>query len=406
MSVIVPLIDQPDAGVIHDARDRQRRRHEAGRLVSLAMLLVGVLAYTASGGGASGVTSAQQAPPAVTFVSLHTPGVRVVASPSLTAGAAGLCVIAAGFASYGNCQTPAPYPQAGIPFEATEGGVPIVAANLERRVALKGSIYLLLTAPDVAAVRVGDLGTIPAQAAPGLPPGDRVVAFRVAARSTATFRVPGQLPQGSPPHPTHAIALTALDGSGRPISFASAAALNRLWLPLWPHVSWPAGEFTAGPNRACAVTAGNRTAAGDYTYGITAEGVAPQPAAAPSAFLTCERQWDVVRGTSFEVSVLLNARHPSRPAAPLWGAEPVPSHQGIVEIRAPSPLWEPESIADSPRVVEIRASRTQPAEIVARRVGNAWLTTGAVLAGTAPTLKQTLGVLASLHITRLDTGRS
>jgi hypothetical protein len=57
-------------------------------------------------------------------------------------------------------------------------------------------------------------------------------------------------------------------------------------------------------------------------------------------------------------------------------------------------------------VVEIRASRTQPAEIVARRVGNAWLTTGAVLAGTAPTLKQTLGVLASLHITRLDTGRS
>jgi hypothetical protein len=313
-----------------------------------------------------------------------------------------LCVVAAGFASYGNCQTPAPYPQAGVPFEAAEGGFPIVAANLERRVALKGSIYLLLTAPGVAAVRVGDLATIPAQAAPGLPPGDRVVVFRVAARSTATFLVPGQLPQGTPPHPTHPIALTALDSAGRPISFASAPALTRLWLPLWPHVSWPAGEFTTGTNRACAVTAGNLAVPGD-TYGITGEGAAPQPAAAASAFLTCARQWDVVRGTWFEVSVLLNARHPSRPAAPLWGGEPVPNHPGILEIRAPLPLWGPETIAGSVRLVEMP---TRPSEIVARRVGNAWLTTGAVLAGTAPTLKQTLEVLASLHVTRLNTGRS
>ena len=405
MSVIVPLIDQPDAGVIQDARDRQRRRHDVGRLVSLAILLVGALVLTASGRAVSGATSARQTPRAVTFVSLDTPGVGVVASPSFTAGAAGVCVIAAGFTSYGSCQTPLPYPQPGVPFEAAEGGFPILAANLERRVARTGSIYLLLTAPEVSAVRVGDLATIPAQAAPGLPPGDRVVAFRVAVRSIATFRVLGELPPSTPSHATHAITLTALDSSGRPISFASTAALNRLWLPLWPHVSWPAGEFTDGPNRACAVTVGNSTAP-DGNDSVAVEGVAPQPAAAPSAFLSCIKQWDVVRGTWFEVSVLLNARHPSRPPAPLWGAEPVPGHPGIVEIRAPSILWEPEPIARSPRTAEIRVSRPQPTEIVARRVSHAWLVTGATLAGAAPTLKQALEVLASLRVTRLNTGRS
>lgn len=405
MPVIVPLIDQPDAGVIEDARSRQRRRHDVGRLVSLAILLVGALVLTASGSAVSGVKSARQAPPAVTLVSLGTPGVGVVASPSFTAGAAGLCVVAAGFAPYGGCQTPAPYPQAGVPFEAAEGGFPIVAADLQRRVALAGSIYLLITAPDVSAVRVGHLATIAAQAQPGLPPGDRVVAFRVAAHSTATFRVPGELPQSTPPHRTHAIVLTALDGSGHPIPFASTAALNRLWLPLWPHVPWPAGEFTSGPNRACTVTAGNQPGAGD-AYGITGEGVVPQPAAAPSALLSCWKAWDVVQGTWFEVSVLLNARDPSRPAAPLWGAEPVPGHPGIVALRAPNPLWEPQPIAGSTRVAEIRVPRPQPAQLVARRVGNAWLVIGDTLPGSVSTLKQAVEVLASLHLTRLHTGGS
>lgn len=143
----------PEAGVVEDARVRQRRRRRVCSDLVLAGLLVGLLVCAAAVRGAAGVNLvASPTNGAVTFVSLRTPGVGLVASPSLTTGAAGLCVVAAGFASYGNCQTPAPYPQAGVPFEAAEGGFPIVAANLERRVALKGSIYLLLTAPGVAAV--------------------------------------------------------------------------------------------------------------------------------------------------------------------------------------------------------------------------------------------------------------
>jgi hypothetical protein len=257
LSVISSLLrDAPDAGVIQDARDRQRRRREAGYTSTLVLLLAGVLAYWAASGGAAIGGASPSAPGGdggVAFVSWRASGVELVASPSLAAGTAGLCVSAAGFEPYGSCETPRPYPQAGIPLETAEGGFPAAPARPAGG-ASTSRVYVLLAAPDVAAVRVGDLATIAAQDAPGLPPGDRIVAFGIAADSTETVVAPGQLSQDTGRHNANTIVLTALDSSKRPIPFASAAALNRLWLPLWPHVPWPTGEFTAGTQTACGVS--------------------------------------------------------------------------------------------------------------------------------------------------------
>jgi hypothetical protein len=328
--------------------------------------------------------------------------VGVVASPSLTAGTAGLCVSAIGFTSFGGCQTPEPYPQADIPLQAAEGGFPIPSADLPAHVARGGPIYQLVAAAGVAAVRVGDLATIRAQDAPDLPPGDKVVIFRVAAGDAAKFQVPGQFsPVNS--HSSDTIVLTALNGAGRPIRAAGAAVLNRLALPLWPHVPWPTGELATGQRRACVVTGGSLDGTQDI-FGVATRALTAQAAAAPSAFLVCAREWDVVGGRWFEVSVLLNARHPGTRPAPLWGATHVAGHPGVVVIRAPSRRWERDTTAGAPPIVDMRAPGI-PITILARRVGDAWLTTGAVLPGPAPTLRQSLEVLASLRITRLETRR-
>jgi hypothetical protein len=383
----LPLIDAPDAGVIEDARERQRRRHQAGYAATLVVLLAGLLAYSASRGGAA-IGTTTPAPPAsgaVTSVSLHPPKLGLAASPSLTAGAAGLCVSAAGFREYGNCQTPTPYPQTGIPLEPADGGFPLTSSNPKSHATARGRIYLLLAAPDVAAVRVGDLGTIPVQDAPGLPPGDRAVAFRVPSADTRTVLAPGQLSQDTQqPHTSGAITLTALDKSGGPIKFAGATVLNRLWLPLWPHKSWPAGEFANWPSGVCAVTNSNQLVPFNG-MAVTAMGVVAQPAAAPSAFLSCLNQVYVVGHNELEVTVLLNAREPSRPAAPLWGARRLPGHPRIVAVKGPS-------------------SSSLPGPTVARRSRNAWLVVGPYSG--CPTLKQSLKVLSSLHVTRLDTSQA
>ena len=385
MSVIAPppLLDPPDAGVVKDARDRQRRRREAGNAISLLVLLAGVLAYYAAGGGAT----VRGAPPftadaraSVAFVSWRTPGVDLVASPSLAAGTAGLCVSAAGFEPYGSCETPHPYPQAGIPLETAEGGFPVEPVHATGAGLSASRVYVLLAAPNVAAVRVGGLATIAAQDAPGLPRGDRMVAFRLAAPGTATVVTPGWPSQRAGPQGANAIVLTALDSSMHPVAVASAAALNRLWLPLWPHVPWPAGEFAAATNAACAVSNVYVPGAPPGT-GVTAAQVTAQPAAAPSAYLNCLNLFDANGNDQFQVIVLLNARHPGRPPAELWGAQPVPGHPGVVALGAHSP---------------------RSATIVARRDGNAWLILGHMPDSPGrPTLAELLRVLAPLQVTRV-----
>jgi hypothetical protein len=385
VSVIAPppLIDPPDAGVIQDARDRQRRRREAGNAISLVVLLAAVLAYYAAGGGtavrgAPGFTPDARA--SVAFVSWRTPGVDLVASPSLAAGTAGLCVSAARFEPYGSCETPQPYPQAGIPLETAEGGFPIEPVLATGGAPPASRVYVLLTAPNVSAVRVGGFATIAAQDAPGLPRGDRMIAFRLAAPSTATVVPPGRPSPSTGSQPPNAIVLTALDSSRRPVSVASAAALNRLWLPLWPHVPWPPGEFTAATGAACAVSNVYVPGAPPGT-GVRATQVMAQPAAATSAYLNCLNLFDANGNDQFQVIVLLNARHPGRPPAQLWGAEPVPGHPGVVALGAHDPL---------------------AATIVARRDGNAWLILGHMPDSPGqPTLAELLRVLAPLQITRI-----
>ncbi len=393
MSLISSLLrDAPDAGVIQDARDRQRRRRAAGYTSTLVLLLAGVLAYWAASGGATIGGASPSAPGGdggVAFVSWRASGVELVASPSLAAGTAGLCVSAARFEPYGSCETPQPYPQAGIPLETAEGGFPAAPVHPPGGASFS-RVYVLLAAPNVAAVRVGDLATVAAQDAPGLPPGDRMVAFRLAADSNETVVAPGPS-HDTRRHDANVIVLTALDSSKRPIPFASAAALNRLWLRLWPHVPWPAGEFTAGTQTACGVSNVYVPGAPPGT-GVTATRITAQPAAAPSAYLNCLNQFDVPyalrndANNQFQVNVLLNARHPGRPPAPLWGAQPVPGH---------------------PRVVALDAPSARTASIVARRDGNAWLLVSPTPDGSGlPTLEQSLEALASVRVTRLDTGHS
>jgi hypothetical protein len=289
-----------------------------------------------------------------------------------------------GFASFGGCQAPQPYPQRGITLEAAEGGFPIASIARRSRVRSPGRVYVLLAAPDVAAVRVGSLGTVAVQDAPGLPPGDRAVAFRLRARDAAPVRPPGQLPQQTDANDTSGIVLTALDRFGRPIPLASAAALSRLWLPLWPHVSWPADEFTTGPDKACMVTSANQPVSSYVgSLGVAAGVINAQPAAGSSAFITCASSCTSYAGKIFEVALLLNARDPGGP---------------------PRSLWDARALRGHPAIVTIHAAGTE-STIIARRAANAWLLVAPYpnISGD-PTRAQALGMLALLHVTRVDAG--
>jgi len=322
-------------------------------------------------------------------VSLRTPGFGLFAGPNLAGRPASLCLSAVyGGGSSETCGA-YPLPQAGLPLEAA------TAYEMPRRdgdrVPSGGVLDILLAAPDVAAVRVGDLGTVKVQNFPGLPPGDHAVAFRENAGSIGTIVPPGATPtwiqqyahlRGSP-----AIVLTALDSSGNALPFRLTPALRRFF----PAITGPFGPPPGG-NRTTSTTK-SRCGVAEQTPGLSLQlvsgltKVAAEPYAGPGALLSCLWETYGFEGKRFQVAVLLDAATPGARPGPIWDAKTLPGHPGIVAVT--------------------NAPGTADNALVARRDGNAWLVAAPWVGYPGyPTLSQRLKVLAAFHVTRIDLGHT
>jgi hypothetical protein len=390
VTVEPPPVEALDAGVIEDARARQRRYRRAGAGALVALALAGVVAYLVveGGGGAANADGNAAAVPrasgSVQFVSLRTPGLGLFTGPNL-AGQASLCLSAVYDGGGSESCGLYPLPQAGLPLEDASGYQR--PSNASGRVRAGGVVYMLLAAPDVAAVRVGGLGTVRVQDAPGLPPGDHAVAFRETAGSIGTVVPPGAsvswIRRFAHLRDSPAIVLTALDRSGHALPFRITGALKQFFPGLTGVASNPPAH-----NKTTS-TAKSRCGVAEHLPGLTLQlvsgltNIAAEPYAGPGALLSCLWETYGFQGKRFQVAVLLNADTPGTRPGPMWDAQPLPGHSGIVAV------MDAPSTADN--------------AIVARRVGDAWLV-AAPWVGYAgyPTLSQRLEVLAALHITRVN----
>jgi hypothetical protein len=402
-------------GVIEEARRRQRRRRRGIAFVFAgAGVAIVVLALALGGGGGSsppGGGSGTSGPFKLTFVRgrpyLNGQAFPLTVSPSLEAGNVGLCVMAQGG---GICN--GPYPSPGRPLFASQSFSPG-----DGQVGPRGELYITLTGPDVAAVRVARLGTFRAVKLPGLPPGDRVVVFVRPPGSPGAILPPGagrrDLAGFNRTQQQRAITVTPLDGAGHVIPSSATAAAFQLPNRYWQDRATPPADGR------CALTA--RPAGLRVQWGQVATRIAPDTTVSGTAFLTCLQAWYTASNTSFQAAVLLNAQAPGRAPAPLWGATTVPGHPGIVEIKAT--MYHPPALSheqtrrfaaqlahqygrafaqrEAARLAKLAQTQHTTGlalapPTVARRNGNAWL-----LVRYGNNLAQRIAFLNTLQITRI-----
>jgi hypothetical protein len=406
-----------DDGVIEEARRRQRRRRRGiAAALAGAAVATALLGWSVGGGNSppanASFESALGGPVKLSFVHgrpyVNGQPFPISVRPSVQAGGVGLWVI--GFGPDGCCGGGgANYPTAATPLwgEDTIATRPRVGPN--------GEIDFTLVEPEVAAVRVSGIGTFKPHTIPGLPPGVRIVVFYRPPGSPGVIVPPG-FPAGALPgghHHTRAVTLTPLDAQGHVIPSAQTPPQNGLQLPT---VYWQASNKT--PRRAsCAL---HSSAQGvSLQWGEAATQIAPDKSVNGPAFLSCMNFWYTLPGRTFEVGLLLNAQQPGAPAAPLWGAVPVPGHPGLVQLppvrflQPPPPPGLVSTIEKNLRrhygaaraktialriVAEVRANRrmTLAPGAVAERTRGAWLL---VQFGS---LAQRLNFLKTLQLTRLD----
>ena len=374
-------------GVIADARGRQRRWRWTGLAAVLVAIAAGVVVLAVSlGGGQARFAVPQHGRATGSLRALAVSDYAFWATPDLGAGNATLDIRVTGpGAQWGMTEC-----CNGRPGQGSIVGIngfdsvpaPVTYNELPDDV--------LLVSSRVAAVRVAGFGTVGAVSVTGLQPGEKVVAFSVPqyAAKTRPIRVHFALPNHHkrtvlvrPPPPERLAPLTALDKNGYPLPAVSAAAT--------------ATEPSTIHGGACAI---NSTLSGLTRQAPRAVlSVTPIPASARGIFLSCLNETVAYRdanpvAVNAQVALLVNAHHPGRPPASLWGATPVPGHPGIVELKPPP---------------QFGFNIDTGAPMLARRLSNAWL----VIAGRpaippAPTVAQRIQILDSIRITRLDLRRA
>jgi hypothetical protein len=395
------LVDRPPSGpvdpdaLIEEARRRTRKRRRRIALVVLMVAAAGLaIALDGAGGGKPGARDSSHGRGAsayvrgsVSSVSVASGAFQLFVEPSL-GGSDSLCFdVNYSGGSYGTCGA-GPYPGPGAP--AVSPGPPgdgALGIGPPRANSDNGPL-LLVTAPGVSAVRVGDLGTVPVQHQAGLPPGDGVVAFTAKLKKAAFVAAPGvpvadghivlpRLKRGSPRlrrlqvelSATPTITLTALDPDGRAIPVDLAR------YQLGPGV--PRATTRAG----CAVASDSSRLVAQTTYSTPP--VRPAGELPASALTSCLSELLRYEGKRFEVAILLGGKHPSQRAPAIWDATPLAGHPGVVTVYS--------------------ATGTPDNALVARRVGNVWLAVRPWVGFPGwPTLVQRLTVLAALRITRLN----
>lgn len=244
----------------------------------------------------------------------------------------------------------------------------------------------VLTAPNVAAVRIDDRVTILTRADPGLPFGLRA----------AVFQLPSALAYSPRAH-----WVVAFDTSGRRI----AAAQDRVPLagsmppantaPQQRTVSW------SGPTRqtqgSCWIDASRRPALRELGGSAALAPITRDRELLGRAFVSCVEIAYDVHGVLLQAALLLDAQDPGSVPAQLPGLRAVPGRPGYFD--SPNPTGEPGG-PDLPNTFSStrmeRADMFMPVDgLSARRVGSAWL----VVAGGTGT-RQRLAILHRLRASR------
>jgi hypothetical protein len=209
--------------------------------------------------------------------------------------------------------------------QGTGGGLPVVGAPLFAGEHVEsGRFSYVLTAPEVAAVRLSNRRVILTRTDPRLPFGIRAAVFV------------------SPPHGPNTV--TALDAAGRPIRYVHTFA------PPEPTTFWRRPQSVA--RGSCSITAArNSGLQADWGHVVTT--ILADPQILGRAFLSCIDTWYYLHGSpndAMDAAVLVDATHPGAPPAPLPEMTPVPGHPGIFDREG-----------------------TLLGRLTARRIGNAWL---------------------------------
>jgi hypothetical protein len=370
--------------VIDDARSHQHRRHRRLIGVVLAVLATALVVYATLGSGGAGTRFAVPSPGTVTgsLQPLSSADYQLWVTPSLSPGGtgpmlgniAGVTIAeqeAYGGSSFGSF---AAYAGAGSPVVSPgEAGVhAYVPEDVDPD-------YILFVASNVAAIRVGTLGLVGTQANSGLPPDEKLAAFRVpqtaqhATRLSSLYALP-------------TVPLTLISSNGTPIATVRARPRPSLHtLQLRWALAMRAASLTTQTGGACAVTSSLRGLTDQAPFATTV--ITPLTPSTPGIFLSCLDDKYAYKGAKFNVAILLDAHRPGQALPRLWDAATLAGHPGIVEV-APPAQFPTNTDATSP--------------LFARRVANTWLVVQA-RPGFArnPGLPQTIQVLNSLHISRI-----
>jgi hypothetical protein len=372
VTVEPPSVEALDAGVIQDARRRQWRQRRVALLSGLAIVGLGTVVYFGLSAHAGGAFSDRRVVVDVAVTPVVTAADDLRVTPSLWPGAVGLCVGRVdGLDSGTICDLP--YPGRGIPVIESPGLPEWLA---ERPPPLGGEPIYLITAPNVAKVKIGRTTLTPRPAA-DLPPGDGMLAVRIPTSGTASL--PGR-------QPLREIKVTAFDRSGHVLSFAP-----KYLAPVQTSFKIVALHSLARSPRARCVLGDVPGYSGGP--GLESERIAGDPVAPQDAFFSCVNSVYVRtpvarRPIEFYVAILLDARDAGRRPGPLWGATPVPGHPAFVEDTSPAALYNSDT--------------SQSGSLIARRAGKAWLVAATEFGH--PTLAQRIQFIAALRIARLDLG--
>ena len=312
-----------------------------------AQVLLGLAVVSAAAASAATLTGTRSRP--LTGAVSSNVRYRIALTPALHTGNSGWCLVEQQTTARGK-------PLGGV----GECGTATAALSAPLFASLEGPTIAVVTAPDVAAVRVLGGPTILTRADPSLPFGLRAAVYNIT-------RLTGELS-------IRRRSLVALDADGRVIpqgsngrqALQSGTALlalpTRAWaqpgksqlisglVDAFPHQGQPVA--TMPPVGGCQTVA--RPGSGLRAVGgVDATSIAPDPAVLGRGFLDCSDTVFASRGQALVATVLLDAKDP--------GA-------------LPAALPQMHALAGQPGIFIVPGSRllgSQPAE--ARRFGHAWI---------------------------------
>lgn len=390
-----PRVEAPDAGVIEEARVRQRlhRRVAVAATVVAAVIAATIWAFVGGGDSTARDRSVAVGQPVLAirdgYAYVNGQPLRVGVVPGLAAGAVGVQVttsILGGVVAVGG----GPYLTRADPVF----GPGSHTFFPELRVGVGGEVDVALVGANVASMHVARLGTFKPVKVLGLPPNERAVVFYRPPGSRGTVLPPGfgaQVLRGlrlpGIGIAKHLLALTeaVYDSSGRLIPVRTPSHELELANNYWKA---PATPPVSG---RCAVS--SALSGVNPQWGQVATAITPDAAVSVPAFLSCLDTWYRWRGSSLEVGVLLDAQAPGHAPAPLWDETALPGHPGLVEVKAVRSEFRSRG-ADGRTLVH---SVVLAPAAVARRMGSAWL-----IVRYGHSLAQRIQFLDSLSITRLD----